>query len=728
MDTMCWCLGVYLEIMRISAIFSRRMDSQRVIHGYEGMVQLPLSLARLNHSWTTSSYEGHMQMLYLGRHPSSATSRWTRTEMEQGTFQYMQASVSSGVHDSMLSAHTLELIKYKWPMMPFMTRWAGWTSSARMFNMPWQCAQTPLCQMLVTSFVQPQSNIFLHKIAHRKEVLGKKILCSGEQTRCGNIFDKCEQVIKHEQEIFQAWRHWSRFSQLQREHVRHGRELRKAKQIQVMQDARSAADRRDMWGRYKIVRQLAPKHPRRKMQIRQDGCILTPDQELPAIVKHYQNLLSPASPTPRPRYIDKEMDVTVDEICAYLKGRPLRKAGMRTAAAGCAFRVCAEVIAPTIHKQLTDMWRPGRISLSKEWTQAELILLTKPGASGYSVKDWRPIGLQHPVSKATTHLLLDRVTDDVQRWTMQYPLFGYVKGRDTCSALRRVLRHCIQVRQTCQLNTKNLHARFQGGRIAPLQGCLMVCLDLSSAFDRVPWTHIDEALQCAQVPRDVAQILLAQLENSSYLITHGGKQAEVYATRGVKQGCCASPILFLAFSALVCQRVDAVLGTGWCAEHLNIYADDTHGSWTFDSMGQLARAVKELAVIMRTLEDMGMTLNNDKAKAMLALSGTMRDHARQRHTHGQKKARKLIIPDGLGRRFVPLVQCAPTMGVKHRRPCYECKRRDFDTGKFQGSFAPNVGSAKHNGLRCGVWFSNLVCCMHLTACHSLGISSSRCRR
>ena len=131
----------------------------------------------------------------------------------------------------------------------------------------------------------------------------------------------------------------------------------------------------------------------------------------------------------------------------------------------------------------------------------------------------------------------------------------------------------------------------------------------------------------------------------------------------MKQGCRASPILFLAFSALFCQRVDAVLGTGWCAEHLNVYADDTHGSWTFDSMGQLARAIQELTVVMRILEDMGVTLNNDKAKAMLAVSGTMRDHASQRRTSGKKQARKLIIPVGLRRRYIPLVQRADYLGA-----------------------------------------------------------------
>ena len=37
--------------------------------------------------------------------------------------------------------------------------------------------------------------------------------------------------------IFKARRHWSKFRQTQHAHVRHGRELRKAKQIQIMQDA-----------------------------------------------------------------------------------------------------------------------------------------------------------------------------------------------------------------------------------------------------------------------------------------------------------------------------------------------------------------------------------------------------------------------------------------------------------------------------------------------------------
>ena len=57
---------------------------------------------------------------------------------------------------------------------------------------------------------------------------------------------------------------------------------------------------------------------------------------------------------------------------------------------------------------------------------------------------------------------------------------------------------------------------MKAGSRKKLVGGLQVCLDLSSAFDKVPWRHIDTALQMAQVPDELRQVLMRWLEASSY--------------------------------------------------------------------------------------------------------------------------------------------------------------------------------------------------------------------
>ena len=56
-----------------------------------------------------------------------------------------------------------------------------------------------------------------------------------------------------------------------------------------------------------------------------------------------------------------------------------------------------------------------------------------------------------------------------------------------------------------------------GWKPGELCGGLLGCLDLRSAFDRVPWDRIALASTMANVPDDLAAIVLTWLEQSEYL-------------------------------------------------------------------------------------------------------------------------------------------------------------------------------------------------------------------
>ena len=152
--------------------------------------------------------------------------------------------------------------------------------------------------------------------------------------------------------------------------------------------------------------------------------------------------------------------------------------------------------------------------------------------------------MQNPLGKAVMRWLIQPVKLRVQSWSFQFPLFAYMSGRSTAQALQKVFRHCKQVREICASHEDNLHNRFQGWKPAKLLGGLQICLDLSSAFDRVPWDELERALSLAEVPPSYIQMVMSWLEASQYRIQVGTCSSELPAARGVKQGCRASPTLF----------------------------------------------------------------------------------------------------------------------------------------------------------------------------------------
>ena len=174
------------------------------------------------------------------------------------------------------------------------------------------------------------------------------------------------------------------------------------------------------------------------------------------------------------------------------------------------------------------------------------------------------------------HMLVDEVKPAVHRYAAPYPVFAYLPNRSTKHALQRVYQHCSFIRSECALATNNVHHRFQAQALPDLIGGLQVCLYLSSAFDRVPWDYVADALHDAEVPSDHRAILMTWLQASTYTIHHGKRACEFPVSRGVKQGCRASPTLFLAYMILFCKKVDQKLGAEWCQKHLTQYADDTH--------------------------------------------------------------------------------------------------------------------------------------------------------
>ena len=203
-----------------------------------------------------------------------------------------------------------------------------------------------------------------------------------------------------------------------------------------------------------------------------------------------------------------------------------------------------------------------------------------------------------------------------------------------------------------------------GTATTQLVGGLQVCLDLSSAFDRVPWEHLDTALALAGLPDHLRHRLMHWLEDSEYCIHASSQSRIIKLGRGVKQGCRTSPILFSAYTALICRRIDEKLGRGWSARHLTIYADDFHVGFVVHGLEQLKKRLRETHTVMRVIEEMGVALNPSKAAAIVTFRGSQRAQASAHCILSKGGHRLLGVGTGRERIFIPVTQTTKYLGAQ----------------------------------------------------------------
>ena len=240
-------------------------------------------------------------------------------------------------------------------------------------------------------------------------------------------------------------------------------------------------------------------------------------------------------------------------------------------------------------------------------------------------------------------MLFRKIRHDLETYVLASPQFAYVQGRSTQEALRRVFHHCSQAQMRREQHVRNIHHKRAGLASTPLSGGVQACLDMSTAFDIMPRSGLREALHEAGVPESPARLLLHWIDSSVYRIRVEQHTAEIPSSRGVKQGCPVSPLLFAAFSTMVTRKLDAKLGESWSAKHLTLYADDWHISCLFDSYPAFDRFCQCLGVVFTTLEQHGMIVNAAKASVILTMQGTLRKRAITEFSRVVQGTRDLMI-------------------------------------------------------------------------------------
>ena len=439
-----------------------------------------------------------------------------------------------------------------------------------------------------------------------------------------------------------------------------------------MTEAQQRADKHDSRGLYQIVKRIAPKQAYRRLQLKDSqGRMMSASAEADLLQLHFSERFSaPAKGDDSlldlqgPWSLQEPLVLDVASLCRELQQIPRRKAVPMLHPPGAAWRLCADMISPWISQELNQAWTGQPIRVPASWSDVDLALILKPDKGGHKPADYRPIGLSCPLGKKLLRCILEPHLDDILAKIQRYPQFACQRGRSQYDALRKVFIHCAAARDELSKHPKNLHHQWEGHKSVPLFGSLMVTVDLSQAFDKMPRDLLLQGMIDLQLPADLIAIIMAWHAHIHYTVHHSGESRTFAATQGIRQGCSASPILWLIFSHAISSRLEESLGYERLCSLLTIFADDYLAAGVFTTLHELEQLLSCVAVLFKVLRTFGMAVSDTKSQAIIALRGTLAPSIRRRYTRKGPDGLMLRVPMQGDDLKIPLVQQFRYLGAQ----------------------------------------------------------------
>ncbi|CAE7475779.1 unnamed protein product [Symbiodinium sp. CCMP2456] len=172
-----------------------------------------------------------------------------------------------------------------------------------------------------------------------------------------------------------------------------------------------------------------------------------------------------------------------------------------------------------------------------------------------------------------------------------------------------------------------------------------------------------KALELAQIDPSIQEVLMQWLSQVKYIFRHKQHEKEIWPSWGLRQGCIGSPVLWSAFTALLCKAIDLRMRQSWCSDHATLYADDSHLRWTFQTVAQFEQAICELNWTFAVFRRLGMQVNREKTQAILSVTGDIRHKIQKLYVRKQDGIRRLLLSPGDPTEWIPLVDKAEYLGL-----------------------------------------------------------------
>lgn len=303
------------------------------------------------------------------------------------------------------------------------------------------------------------------------------------------------------------------------------------------------------------------------------------------------------------RFLDNP--ITMEELSTVLKSLKNSKATGRDGLPIEFYKRFAEDIIPprleTCNKVLTTGEMP------KSWSEARIVVFPKPGKDPSMVESYRPISLLNHDAKVFASVLAHRLNKIIASYIHQDQT-GFMPTRQLADNVRwtlNLINYC---------ETQN----------TPM---LILALDAEKAFDCVETKYLLHLMETMNFgPNFLRAIQTLYNEPRAQLVVNDLRSEDFMLTRGTRQGCPLSPILFAIFLEPLAEAIRNTadisgVTVGDKRHVVSMFADDT--------VLYLIDPVRSLTVLMPLIKDFGeisgFAINPSKTELYpVGLSDTLR--------------------------------------------------------------------------------------------------------
>ena len=388
----------------------------------------------------------------------------------------------------------------------------------------------------------------------------------------------------------------------------------------------------------------------------QYGLAQDPAQELHEITTFFRALCDRSQWTYQAKSL-QTLPFTQDDLERTLLCTPKTKSVAPNASPGHIVSGLAPLLAPWLHATLTQLWtQMPQLTIPNLWRDAWILCLPKRSVTS-------PKDLQCAIGKAVLRVIVRKAMQETHHRFVPWPIFAYLRGRSTEHALMRVHQHLRDVRDQCQHLTHNIWSRHARSVPPRCHGGITLSLDLSNAFDSVDRSHLAIGMNIVQLSEPLQHLLLSWLCPVHYHLQHKGHCSSIPVTRGIRQGCVASPYLWLLWTMAFFTDLQKHKSYEWICSHLSVYADDLISQWSLRTVADFEISLHDIGLLLDLFDAFGLQVSLSKSVILMRLIGSSAKTLHKKHCSWVNSQYCLKIPRNNGTvAFLPIVKTHKYLG------------------------------------------------------------------
>uniref|UniRef100_A0A670JHA3 Reverse transcriptase domain-containing protein n=1 Tax=Podarcis muralis TaxID=64176 RepID=A0A670JHA3_PODMU len=289
--------------------------------------------------------------------------------------------------------------------------------------------------------------------------------------------------------------------------------------------------------------------------------------------------------------------IKAEEIQEAIKRMKLGKAPGPDGLSAKYYKVLDELVTPVLCEVMNEILRGGGMPAS--WKEAYITLIPKPDSDKLNIKNYRPISLLNNDYKIFADVMAGRLKKCLVN-LIHHDQAGFLPKRQ----IKDNIRHII-----------NLIEYLEGKNEIP---AVLMFIDAEKAFDNVSWQFLIKCLEVVGIEGAFLEGIKAiYSQQSAKLIINNSLTESFDISKGTRQGCPLSPLLFIMVLEIITNKIRKTpeirgIKIGRKEYKLKAYADDLMLSLEDPetSIGRVLELLEEFGKLS------GFKLNRIKTKMM----------------------------------------------------------------------------------------------------------------